>query len=226
MAAVAPYIPSRDADLNNWLANFSALITASPMTYGLLTTDATAIAAAVAAWVAAYTLVTSSATKTAQTVAAKNTQRVTVLSIVRPYAQTISLNAGVSSGNKIALGLNPRTSTPSPISPPASNPVLTLQSLGVFNAILRYRDSAASVSVKSKPYGVKLCRIYGKISATPVTDPTTLPLIETVTKSPFQLDLTGMTAGATFYCAAQWQVQSGGLSPFSPMLSFTVAAGG
>lgn len=226
MAAVAPYIPNRDADLDNWLANFSTLITASPSTYGLLSADAVAIASAVAAWHAAYVLVTSAASKTAQTVSAKNTQRVTVLAIVRPYAQQISLNAGVSSGNKIALGLNPRTSTPSPVSPPNSNPVLTLQSLGVFNAILRYRDSAASVSVKSKPAGVKLIRLYGKTSVTAISDPTQLPLIETFTKSPFQLDLTGQTAGMTFYCAAQWATQSGGLSPFSPILAFTVAGGG
>lgn len=223
MPAVAPYIPPRDANLNNWLGNFSTLISASPGTYGLLTSDATTIAAAVAAWDAAYTLVTSPTTKTASTVQAKNTAKVTVLAVCRPYAQTIRLNPGVTTDNKIALGLNPATNTPSPITPPSSNPVLTLQSLGVFNAVLRYRDSAASVSVKSKPYGVKGLRLYGMVSATPVTDPTTLPLIGAETKSPFVLSLAGKAAGSTFYCAAQWATQTGGLSPWSSILSFTVA---
>ena len=62
------------------------------------------------------------------TVSAKNTQRVTMLGIIRPYANFISLNAGVASGDKTALGVNPRTSTPSPITPPTTNPVLYLQS--------------------------------------------------------------------------------------------------
>jgi hypothetical protein len=223
MPALAPYIPNRDANLNNWLANFSTLISANPFTYGLVTADAATIAAAVATWTAAYMLVTSNTTKTQQTVSAKNTARVTVLSVVRPYAQSISLNAGVASADKIALGLNPRTSTPSPISPPTTNPVLLLQNLTNLSATLRFRDSAASVSVKAKPYGVKLLRLYGATSATPLTDPTKLPLLDTFTKSPLVLSLTGLTVGQQMYCAAQWQVQSGGLSPFSPILSFTVA---
>jgi hypothetical protein len=225
MPSVAPYIPPRDANLNNWLGNFSTLISAAPGTYGLLTSDAVTIASAVASWDAAYALVTSPTSKTATTVQLKNTAKVTVLAVVRPYAQNVRLNAGVTTDNKIALGLNPATNTPSPITPPSSNPVLTLQSLGVFNAILRYRDSSASVSVKSKPYGVKGLRLYGMVSATAVTDPTTLPLIGVQTKSPFVLSLAGKAAGSTMYVAAQWAVQSGGLSPWSPILSFTVAGG-
>jgi hypothetical protein len=60
------------------------------------------------------------------------------------------------------------------------------------------------------------------VSATPVTDPTKLPLVATVTKSPFQLDLGGLTPGATMYVAAQWAVQTGGLSPYSGIISCTV----
>ena len=105
--------------------------------------DATNISDAVAAWTAAYTPVTSPSTKTAQAVSAKNTEKVSVLAIIRPYAQNISLNAGVSSANKIAVGVNPRTSTPSPVTPPTTNPVLLIQSAGNGSLILRYRDSAA-----------------------------------------------------------------------------------
>ncbi len=222
MPAVAPYIPPRDADLNNWLANFSSLITAAPAMYGLMSSDAVTIAAAVASWSVAYGLVTSASTKTAQTVQAKNIARVTVLNVCRPYAQTIALNAGVSADNKIALGLNPKTSTPSPIVAPTSSPVLTFQSASNLSVVLRYRDSAAGVSVKGKPYGVKSIRVYGMASATPITNPLLLPLVNTFTKSPFLLSLTGATPGQQFYCAAQWAVQTGKLSPWSPVINFTV----
>jgi hypothetical protein len=221
--AVAPYIPNRDSMLSNWLANFSSLISAAPALYGLLSSDGTTIAAAVAGFQAAYALVTSPTTKTAQTVSAKNTQRVLVLAIVRPYAQTIGLNPGVTSDNKIALGLNPKTSTPSPISAPTTNPVLTIQSLGNKNAILRYRDSAASVSVKGKPYGVKQIRVYGMVSATPVADPTLLPLLGTFTKSPFTVSFPQAAVGSQVYIAAQWATQTGGLSPWSGIINLTVA---
>lgn len=226
MPALAPYLPTKDALLDNWLTNFTTLITASPATYGLTGTDASNIATAIAPWTAAYALVTSPTTKTATTVSAKNTAKVNTLAIIRPYAQQISLNPGVTSDNKIALGLNPRTSTPTPITPPGSNPILTFQSAANLSAIIRYRDSSASVSVKSKPYGVKTCQVFGMTSATPITDPTVLPLKVTATKSPTLLTFTSGQAGMQFYCAGRWAIQTGGVSPWSPIINFTVPIAG
>jgi len=94
-------------------------------------------------------------------VGAKNVAKVTVTAQIRTYAQTIANNPGVSGDNKIALGLNPKTSTPSPITPPTTYPALTLQNQTPLQATLRYRDSAASVSVKAKPYGVTQCQVFG-----------------------------------------------------------------
>lgn len=226
MPALAPYIPTKDADLDLWLANFSTLITAGPPTYGLVAGDATAIATAVANWAAAYALVTSPSTKTAQAVSDKDTQKTTVLGIVRPYAQQISLNAGVTSANKIALGLNPRTSLPTPITPPVTNPVLVVQSGSNLSIILRYRDSAASPSVKSKPYGVRSCQVFCKVSATPVIDPTEMFLKATATKSPLTVLFDPGDAGKQAYFAARWATQKGEYSPWSPIINFTVPAGG
>ena len=225
MPAVAPYIPTKDADMDNWLTNFSTLISASPATYGLVAGDATAIATAVAAWTAAYALVTSPSTKTAQAVSDKNTQKVIVLAIVRPYAQQISLNAGVSSANKIAVGVNPRTSTPSPITPPDTTPVLTVQSAANLSIILRYRDSAASVSVKGKPYGVKSCQVFCLVSSVAVVDPELMFLKATATKSPLQVTFNPGDVGKQAYFAARWATQKGEYSPWSPIINFTVPAG-
>ena len=60
--------------------------------------------------------------------------------LIRTYAQNIANNPGVSTGNKIALGLNPKTSSPSPITPPTTFPSLALQS--------------------PKPYGVTQCQVF------------------------------------------------------------------
>ncbi len=222
MAALPSYIPAKDADFANWLANFSTLITANPMSFGLLTSDAVVIAGQASSFAAAYALVTSSATKTATTVSAKNTAKVTALAIIRPYAQQISLNAGVTSANKIAVGVNPRTSTPSPITPPTSNPVLVLQSGSQQTLIVRYRDSAAGVSVKAKPYGVTQCRISGMVSATAISDPTTLPFLLQATKSPAVLNFPSSAVGKQVYLAAQWVTRTGAVSGWSPIVNFTV----
>lgn len=223
MPAVAPYIPSRDANLNNWLANFSTLVAASPATYGLVSGDATIITAAVAAWTASYTLVTSPATKTAETVSAKNTQKVDVLATVRPYAQTIANNAGVSSASKIALGLNPKTSPPVPITQPTTAPTMTAQSTSTAGTIIRYRDSTASPSVKSKPYGVVQMQLFALASVTTVTDPTTLLLQGVYTKSPLTAVMGSGAAGKTVYFASRWVTRKGLVGPWSSIISYVVA---
>lgn len=223
MPTLAPYIPPRNANLISWAANFATLIAASPSTYGLMAGDATTISATNTALAAAYALITSPSTKTAATVSAFNTEKVNALAVLRPYAQTISLNAGVASTAKTAVGVNPRTSVPSPISAPTTNPVLTAQSTSTAGTIIRYRDATASPSVKSKPYGVVQVHIYGMASATTVTDPTTLPILVAATKSPLTIALGSANAGKTAYFAARWITKKGLLGPWSPIINYVVA---
>ena len=222
MAAVKNYVPSKDADLANWLSNFTTLIAASPAAYGLTASDSAAIAAAVLNFSTAYTAVTSPDTKTASAVSTKNSARIETLALIRPYAQQIALNAGVPSASKIALGLNPRTSTPQPVAAPNSAPVLLVQSASAGALILRYRDSQAGVAGKGKPYGVLQCRLFGAVSATPITDASLLPLLATPTKTPFVLDTSNFTAGGKLYLAAQWATRKGLTSAMSAIISTVV----
>ena len=220
MPALPPTIPPKDADLLTWVQNFSSLITATPATYGLLASDATAIANAVAPFVTDMGLIGSPSTKTAAVVSQKNTDKVNMLNIIRPYGQQISINPGVLSTDKIALGLNPRTSTPSPIAPPASNPTLSLLSQNPGIANFTYRDSVASPSVKAKPYGVTQCALYGLQSDVVITDPTKLVHQASLTKSPSQFNFPGgYVPGKTWYFAAVWQIRTGGQSPWSPIIT-------
>lgn len=223
MPQLPPYIPAKNANFIAWLANFSTLITAAPATYGLLAADATTIAGQNTIMAAAYALITSSATKTPATVAAYNADKVNCLAIVRPYAQTIANNAGVSSSNKVAVGVNPRTSVPTPITVPTTAPALTAVSTSTAGTIIRYRDATASPSVKSKPYGVTQMQLYGMTSATPVTDPTTLTFLGVETKAPLTIALGSGAAGKTAYFAARWQTRKGLVGPWSPIISYVVA---
>lgn len=219
MPALPPYIPAKDAQFGNWIDNFSALITANPATYGLVAGDATAIAGVTAAWDAAYALVTSPMTKTPNTVSAKNVAKINALATVRPYSQAISLNAGVSSADKIALGLNPRQSVPVPITAPTTYPALSFGPALSLTAVIRYRDQLASPSVKAKPYGVLQCYLYGLPSTTPVTDPTTMKFLGGLTKSPSPVSWPSGNAGMTAYYAARWATRKGLVGPWSPIVS-------
>lgn len=225
MPALPPYIPPTDADLANWAANFNTLITASPGTYGLLTSDATAISAVTTPFLTAYSAAINPPTRTPVSVAVKDTQKINMLATLRPYAIQISLNAGVLTSDKIAVGVNPRTSTPLPIAAPTTSPIISIVSATNLQHVLRARDETSSPSVKAKPYGVTQMLCFAAASATPITDPDLLPYKLTCTKFPVVLPWDYENAGKVAYYAARWATRTGLLGPWSPIVNFTVAAG-
>lgn len=224
MAGSKSYIPAKDSAFDGWLANFATLVAAGPGTYGLSAADAATISGIQGAWADAYAVCGSPTTKTAAAVAAKNTERVTATAQVRVFAQQVANNPGVSSDNKVALGLNPKTSLPGPITPPASNPTLSIQSAGNLSLIVRYRDSVASPSVKSKPAGVVACQIFYGVSEAPITVQEAAGRIMSATKSPTTLTFTSADAGKQVYLWGRWVTRTGGSSPWSPIINFTVPA--
>lgn len=217
------YIPPRDADLLSWSLNFATLIAASPATYGLMSSDAAAITVAQTLYSTDYAIAISPSTRTPQSIQAKDTSKVQLLATVRPYAQQVANNAGVSSSLKISLGLNGRTNTPTPVAAPTSNPVLVVQSALPYQHILRYRDALVSPSVKAKPANVTQAQIYAMVSVTPVTDPALLSFLGVNTKSPFAITWDSSNVGKQAYYAARWQTRTGLVGPWSPIISFTVA---
>lgn len=223
MAGLAPYIPNTDGALDTWALNFSTLITATPATYGLGSGDAVTIAGVYTTWHASFLSATNPGTKTKTTVAAKNTARVNLLAICRPYATMVSNNAGVSSADKTTLGVNPRTSVPTPISAPTSRPVLTFINATPLASHLRYSDSVAGPLVKSKPYGVIGLQFFGKTSSTAITDPALLPYFQQQPTSPFTASWESGDVGKTAYVAARWITRKGLVGPWSDITSFTVA---
>lgn len=224
MPALPPYVPSSDPAFAAWVDNFANVFSATPGAFGFLAADAAAVATQVALWDAAYALVTSPMTKTAATVSAKNSSRIMTLALVRPYAQAISLSPAVTTDNKTAIGVNPRTSVPLPITTPTTYPLLTIESALSLQHIIRYRDSLASPSVKAKPYGVFQVQIFATASATPITDPSLLIFRQVSTKSPFMQGWLSGDAGRVAYYAARWVTRKGLVGPWSPIVNFIVAA--
>lgn len=224
MPALAPYIPNRDADFLTWSQNFSTVLTANPALYGLTASDATAVDALVDTFTTAYGDATAPSTRTPVTVQAKNIARINAEAGIRPYAQAIANNAGVSSDDKIAIGVNPRTSVPSPIGQPTTFPDLSVNPTGPLQVTARYRDSEATPTSKAKPYGSTQVQIFGMTSATVVTDPTTLPLLATVTKSPTLMTFGSSDANKTCYFAARFITRRGLVGPWSAITAATIPA--
>lgn len=219
----AVYIPQTDAGFDDWLSNFSVKITAAPATYGLVAGDATAIAAQFTAWHAAYVAAITPATRTSVTVAAKDSARSTALAVVRPYAQQISVNSGVLPSNKVAVGVNPRTTIPAPVPVPSSSPVMSIDAIGVLTMDVRFQDPDAPMS-RAKPFGATAVQVAVNVGVAAITDPALASFYAAFTKIPMRIDFQSGNAGkvATFF--ARWQNRKGEVGPWSSPVSANVSA--
>ena len=183
--AVAPYIPVADGPFESWLLNFSTLITAAPATYGLTAPDAVIIAGVYTPWNAAYLAAIDPITRTSVTIATKDAARVAAEAVVRPYAQQIAKDNGVTNGDKTALGLNLPNPTRPPIPPPLTAPAITFQTAQPLTHVMRYSDTGAP-SGKAKPDGSIGVEIWRKVGVSAEVDPANCTYYATVTRCPFR----------------------------------------
>lgn len=222
----SPYIPSRDADYALWLANFNGLIAATPADYGLIAGDAAVISAANTAFQAAYTASITPETRTSATIAEKDAQRAAATATVRPYAVTISRNAGVSDELKTGLGINLPNASRTPIPAPTTAPVLSHLASTHLAAKLGYRDTTTPTS-KSKPPGVVSLELRQMIGLAPAVDPDAAPTLGLFTKSPLGIAFSAGDVGKVVTLWGRWTTKSGpaGVAqsgPWSAAVSFGV----
>jgi hypothetical protein len=212
-----PYIPAADADFSNWLLNFSTVLTAAPIDYGLTAGDATIVAGENTAFQAAYTLATDPGTRTSATVAAKDAARASAESIVRPYAQRIKVNPAVSNEMRSTIGVTIDTFPPTPIPAPLTNPVLSLIRMIPLTHVFAYADSDTPTK-KAKPYGVKFCSVSVSVGIAPAVDPTVARYVGGFGKSPLQITFDAADRGKVATYFARWQNGSGpgGVGAFGP----------
>jgi hypothetical protein len=168
----------------------------------------TGLAALNTAFQTAYTASTEPTTRTSVTIAATDTARVNALAVVRPLAVQCSLNAGVSDGNKTALGVTVRKTTPTPIPAPTTSPTLSLVAAIHNQHTLTYRDQATPTS-KAKPFGAVALELWQAIGTTPAVDPDQCKMIKRITKGPFVVAFDGLSVGKVATYFGRWVTQSG-----------------
>ncbi len=221
-----PYIPPRNANFQSWLLNFSTLLTAHPTDYGLAAGDATIVADVYTAWHTAFVAGTNPATRTSVTIAAMQAARAAATATVRPYAQAIAINGGVSDALKMGIGVNPRNPTRTPIPAPTTVPTLTLRFMTVLTAALAYSDVTLP-SGKAKPSGAIGMQLHATIGTAVAVDPDAARNIGTFTKSPLTISYGAGDVGKVMTVWARWITKSGPagvaqVGPWSSSLHFTL----
>jgi hypothetical protein len=191
----APYIPTKDGDLDAWANNFADLITATPALYGLTPAEALSIQTEVDAWNVAYPLAINPGTRTPVTVSAKNAAKIAMTIICRTFASQVRINPGVADADKLDLGLNLPNNSPSPIPTPPTFPLLDIASAGPLIHVMRFADNTTPDS-RRKPDGAVAMQLFAVDSG----------------------DL-----GETASYAARWVNRKGEPGPWSAPISFVIA---
>lgn len=157
------YIPNRDAAFALWCRDFAQQIAASPAVYMLSPADGAMLLAQAGEFQLALALARSPATSTRVTVNTKNSVRASIEPVFRRYAQQIKLNAGVSDGDKIALGLHLRPTRLSRRACPTTSPLLKFIAATPGRHELRYSDSLDPESPR-KPFGARALQLFAAIT--------------------------------------------------------------
>ncbi len=213
-----------DAALLAGAANFSTLITATPVPLGLTAAQATAFAALNTAFAAAYATAINPVTRTKVTVAAKDAARALLVANTRLLANIVYSTAGVTNAQKLSLGLRLKA-PPTPVPQPGSAPLVDFISTVARTVKVRVHDGAPPK--RAKPAGVKSATVFSFVG------PTAPPSVDgwkyegVSNKSVFDIVFPDTVAnGALIWVAAVWNNAKNQSGPPSDPVSINIPGGG
>lgn len=217
------FIPTQEGLALTFMQTFAAGIATSPATYQLSSIDSAAISAAVDLFAAKYAIALDPATRTSVSVAQKDDARNSAEALVRQYAINIKFNAGISDPAKIAIGVRPVNHSRTPITVPASSPLMNVLAATPGSHTLRYADTMTPDSA-AKPFGAASIQIFRTIGPEPTTDDGAALFYGAFTKNPIGVAFDAADDGkvATYY--ARWADRKGQVGPWSLPVSMRIAA--
>ena len=216
---MASAIPLRDAEYDVYLYNWKTLLTASPTTYGMTGSDATAISNAYTDWHTAFLAASNLLTRTRATVAQKDAEKVLSLSLLREQYRIIKANPGVTDAAKINLGIVVNDPVPTPIPAPTTYPLLAVLNAAPLTQQLMMVDQSTPTS-RAKPAGVVGALVVRAIGTVPAVDPAQCQLLGLYTRAPFLVNEFGSgDVGKVVTYFARWTNPRGEEGPWSPAVS-------
>lgn len=215
--------PQSDQGLNAFAANFDTKITATPTAYGLVAADATAYHALATDYATRLATAVNPATRTKVTVAAKNTSKAALVAKTRTLAKVVNAYPPITNAQRAELGLNLRDSTPTPIPPPATRPIISFDTTGPLVSKLRIADEL-SPSSRAKPSGAIGCEVWVKIGGTAPISINDCRYEGLATRNQATVEFPAGSGNQTCYAIGRWINERGQVGPASNVVSATIAA--
>ncbi len=218
------YIPSADGAFDAWQINFVAYATANAVALGLDPLgDIPPLTAAQGVWTPDYAANTAAQAAAQAARQAKVAARDSFESVIRPLVGVLQASAEVDDAERAALGITVPDTTPTPVGPPTSRPVVTVDTAQRLQHTIAFGDELTPTS-RAKPDGVRGAQIWVKIGDPAPSDPNELTYLATDTRTPYVADFAGADANKVAHYMLRWESTRGETGPWSETASATIGA--
>lgn len=216
------YLPTREADLSLWTANFATLTTANPTIYGLTSGQALQYATLNGVWQSALNTASDPSTRTTPAVAAKDDAKANVKAYSRALAAVVQAYPSITSDLLADLGLTVRDTGRTPTPPPATFPIVSILSTASHGAVLAIADQNTP-SARRRPLGVTAAQIFVSFGPTAPTGIDQMTLLGLQTRTPQNWDCGVNNTGARAWFVARWLNRRAETGPISTAASTIIA---
>lgn len=219
---MADYLPGPDADYQAWVTNFVAYANANLAALGLVAADMTPVTTNQTTFTTNFAghIAAKAAAQAAKQ--AKDDARAGLTAAIRPLVRRLQASAVVSDAEKAALGITV-ANTPSPIGPPTTSPICSIECGARLQHTLRFVDETTPTR-KAKPAGVLGAEIWTKVGDTPPTSESELRFVGFDTNAPYTVNFNAADGGKTAYYWLRWVSPTGERGPWGEQSQATVAA--
>ena len=220
----ADYIPGADGAFDAWQANFVTYATANAAALGLdPLVDIPPLALGQSVWTSDYAANTAAQAAAQAARQAKEGARSAYEGVIRPLVGVLQASAAVDDTERAALGITVPDTKPTPVGPPTSRPVVTVDTAQRLQHTVGFADETTLTS-RAKPAGVRGAQIWVKIGDPPPTDPNELTFLATDTRTPYLASFDGADANKVAHYMLRWESTRGETGPWSETASATIGA--
>ncbi len=220
----ADYIPGADGAFDAWQSNFVTYATANAAALGLdPLVDIPPVATAQTAWTADYAANTAAQAAAQAARQAKEAARSAFEGVIRPLVGVLQASAAVDDTERAALGITVPDTKPTPVGPPTTRPVVTVDTSQRLQHTIAFTDELTSAS-RAKPAGVRGAQVWVKIGNPAPTDPNELTYLATDTRTPYVTNFDGADANQVAHYMLRWESTRGETGPWSETASATIGA--
>lgn len=216
---MADYIPKTDAEFHVWQFNLIEILETNATAWGIPEEVITSLKAAQARWTVAYEKANNRQNRTSADVITKNEAGDDFTKEIRDTVQQwLVRNPKVTDADRVRMDINVRTNTHTPVPPPSSFPLGSVDFSIRLQHTISFYDQASAHS-NAKPEGVTGCEIYLKADGEAPKSVEEMNFQGTCTASPFVIKFDSAKAGKTAWYWLRWVNRKGESGPWSTAIS-------